>query len=126
MRLDSFQLADGGVPRFAERCGIDERFRYWSGASGRRYLFTAIEGEELASFSSGVVLLVREDAFGAAEAVEAVSLAEGGTVLAAELASRLAADDGLTAYVHLLADRPAAQRALIFDLASQRRSRLAA
>ena len=123
MRLSCpLELTDGGVPRFVVRCGLDDRFRYWAGASGHRYLFTAIDGEELASFSTGVALLVRENSPGHAEAVEAVNLAESGSMAAFELASRLAADPRLTAYVHLLADRESARHALIADLTAPRRS----
>lgn len=125
MPIDPLQLIDGGVPRFVERCGLDERFRYWAGGSGRRYLFTAVDGEELASFSSGVAMLVREGRFGAAYAVAIVNLSEGGTSAASALAGRLAADGRLTAYVHLLAEGAAAQDAVIDDL-SQPRARLAA
>lgn len=111
-------LTDGGTPQFAERCGAGGRFRYWLGASGRRYLFTSIGGEELGGFTSGVVLLVRHGESGEAHAVEAVTLF--GRKDAARLAQRLDGDDSLVAYVHFLADNRSARQAIIEDISGGR------
>jgi hypothetical protein len=46
-------------PEVPQRVGLGDRFHYFRGASGRRYLFSAIPADELADFRSAVVLLAR-------------------------------------------------------------------
>ena len=45
------------APKLAERAGFGDRFRYWRGRSGRRYLFTAVPPDDLDDFRSAVVIL---------------------------------------------------------------------
>lgn len=111
-------LTDGGAPQFAERCGVGSRFRYWVGTSGRRYLFTTIDAEELSGFTSGVVLLVRHGESGEAHAVEAITLF--GRKDAARLARRLDEESSLVAYVHFLAESRNARQSILEDLAGSR------
>lgn len=51
---------DTGLPRAAEVPGIADRYRYWQGRSGERYLFTRVEPVRLREFTSAVVVLLRK------------------------------------------------------------------
>ena len=46
-------------PEVPQRAGLGDRFHYFRGASGRRYLFSAIPANELPDFRSAVVMLAR-------------------------------------------------------------------
>jgi hypothetical protein len=46
------------VPRIAEDAGIGERYRYWTGRSGRRYLFTRTERASLPEFENALAIAV--------------------------------------------------------------------
>jgi len=43
-------------PDFARKAGVGDRFYYWRGHSGRRYLFTVVSPDSLRDFRSAVVL----------------------------------------------------------------------
>lgn len=114
-----FPFADGGVPRLADLAGFGDRFHFWCGASGRRYLFSAVEARALADFRDALVVLARRDANGALIG-EAVTLI-GGTDAAERgtLTARLAADPRLEAFVHLLAPTLHARQAALDDILGQ-------
>ena len=44
-------------PEIPQKAGLGDRFHYFRGRSGRRYLFTAVSGEALADFRSVVAIL---------------------------------------------------------------------
>jgi hypothetical protein len=96
------------VPQSAASIGQGERFRYWQGASGRRYLFSRVEIDELATFDDAVAILIGPH--GARARVGVIS----------EDGFRQGANGGLVvngaecAYVHLLA-RDAEARAAVMD-----------
>ncbi len=112
---DWFPLEDGGVPKFAQRCGLGERFQYWRGRSGRRYLFTAVGANDLADFSQAVIVLARAD--GARLCGAAIVCPDDpGEPTIDNVAHLLARDGRLVVYVHLLADDTGARRRLTADL----------
>jgi hypothetical protein len=105
------------VPRAVLAAGLPARVVYWSGLSGRRYLFTAGGRDGIGDFAEGV----------------AIAVAEGRIVWAGDLAACEPAIDatGLSRaswYVHLLAGTPEARREIVEDLrpAECRHLRLAA
>jgi hypothetical protein len=51
-------------PEVPQRAGLGDRFHYFRGFSGRRYLFSAIDREDLADFRSAVVMVARPAADG--------------------------------------------------------------
>jgi hypothetical protein len=55
MVMDMSLLSED-APESARNAGLGYRYRYWRGASGRRYLFTAIPSESLADFRSVIVI----------------------------------------------------------------------
>jgi hypothetical protein len=46
-------------PEVPQRVGLGDRFHYFRGNSGRRYLFSAVPQDELAAFRNAVVILAR-------------------------------------------------------------------
>ena len=46
-------------PDFPRKAGLGDRFHYFRGRSGRRYLFSVVPHAELADFRSAVVILAR-------------------------------------------------------------------
>lgn len=45
------------APKAAEALGLGDRYRYFRGRSGRRYLFTAVPAEALADYRGAVVVM---------------------------------------------------------------------
>ena len=54
--VTEMSLLSEDAPESARNAGLGYRYRYWRGASGRRYLFTAIPSESLADFRSVIVV----------------------------------------------------------------------
>lgn len=95
-----------------------DRFHYWCGASGRRYLFTAVPAESLGDFCHAIAVLAAPDGTGALSG-RAVSLVETpGDALS--LAAALTADPRLVAFVHLLAPTAGEREAVLDDLLGRR------
>jgi hypothetical protein len=57
-------LLSEDAPKPARRAGYGYRFRYWRGASGRRYLFSVVPVEALADFRAVVVMFAEPAANG--------------------------------------------------------------
>jgi hypothetical protein len=95
------------VPNIVLEAGLPTRFRYWSGRSGARYLFTRTDPAGLGHFDEAVVIIARSGRI-----VWAGNPPAGNAALA-ELHALLQRD-GTEIYVHLLA-RTADQRELIID-----------
>ena len=108
-------LIDGGVPRIAERCGLGERYHYWQGFSGRRYLFTAIEAEQLGDFRNVVIIIARRDSSGLS-GLEIVAPGDPGEPDIERIACRLNRYPGLQAFVHLLARDHGDRRMMMSDI----------
>ena len=90
------------LSRAALAAGLPPRFRYWTGRSGRRYLFTALDSD-LSGFGEGVAIAVRNDRI-----VWAISLEETGAPPATSC--------GTTLYLHLLAVGAEERQAVADDL----------
>ena len=95
------------VPNIVLKAGLPARFRYWSGRSGARYLFTRTDSGELDHFDVAVVILAR---FGR---IIWAGDPPAGRPCAAEMRALLQRE-GTEIYVHLLA-RDAARRERIID-----------
>ncbi|GHB27704.1 hypothetical protein GCM10007094_15050 [Pseudovibrio japonicus] len=50
-------LPSGTSPRVSEELGAGSQFKYWSGASGHRYLFTRISQAEVPDYAEKLVLI---------------------------------------------------------------------
>ena len=91
------------ISKVALAAGIPARYLYWTGRSGRRYLFTRMEGAEAAALCEGVAI-----------AVSGGQIVWVGGVEAMASESRVAS--GAAVYVHLLASSEAERRGVIWDL----------
>jgi hypothetical protein len=97
------------IPNSVLEAGLPARFRYWSGLSGKRYLFTRTDLAGLAHFDEAVVILVR---YGR---VIWAGDPPGRDSPAGELAA-LAGRHGTEIYIHLLARSNEQREAIIGDL----------
>jgi hypothetical protein len=105
-KAEDHMAASSFIPQSAREAGVPARYRYWTGRSGRRYLFTRTDAGSLEDFRGAVLLAVR---FG-----DIVWAGDS----AAE-ARRHAASRGTGVYVHLLAASAAARREIAADLAPE-------
>ena len=96
------------VPQVAIVAGMHSRYRYWTGGSGERYLFTQVAAKSLDDFDDGIFLLVR---FGTIQTVGDRS------AVSAALADGCR---GAVLYVHLLATSEASHMHIIDDLMPHR------
>ena len=105
-------------PEIPQKAGFGDRFHYFRGRSGRRYLFTVVSGEEFRDFRSVVAMLAAAMPSGrlAADAIVTVD-ALGRVEPATDPAWPPAADGQTLCLVHLLAASEAERRAVLADLA---------
>ncbi|WP_407049504.1 hypothetical protein [Methyloraptor flagellatus] len=107
-----------GQPMSARSIGLGERFRYWSGASGRRYLFSSMSTAALDDLTNVVVLLVATDMRGEHQVVWLGEI-DGEGVRSGQPVGQ-AKDRPTRAYVHLLAGSDDERRAILLDLTAGR------
>ena len=103
------------VPHVALLAGFGDRYRYWLGHSGRRYLFTRVESAALAEFQEAVVIAVVHGRI--------VWTGEARTMANPFVMRNLGRCDF---YVHLLAGDTEGRRLVIADLQGSRRPLAAA
>jgi hypothetical protein len=108
------QLNCGRVSATAQSVGLGDRFRYWRGASGRRYLFSLVQDSDLHDLQNAIVI---EALFVGSEPVP-VWLGEidsdgtsSGRPLGAATALRR------RTFVHFLSSSDEERRAILHDLA---------
>jgi hypothetical protein len=109
----------------AQAAGLDARFHFWRGASGRRYLFTEVAPENLRHFENVVVLLAEVTRKGQPVAASATVI-EARLFEGAGLFRELAGSSRLRPFVHFLATTPRARRAVVSDLAAVESERVIA
>jgi hypothetical protein len=107
-------LLSEDAPESARNAGLGYRYRYWRGASGRRYLFTAIPSESLADFRSVVVIQAEPVADGRLRARAVYAIGEKGETDG--VPPRKAPGDKV--FVHFLAASEEERRRIIEDLAA--------
>ncbi len=102
---------------------LGARFRSWRGASGRRYVFSIYSPHGCPAYSHAVMIVAAATDAGDRRAL---FVADTGCfpelVVAGAIANWTAAAAGIEFHVHLLANSPAARRALIADLSQAPRS----
>jgi hypothetical protein len=118
-------FSDAGAPEIATLGPLGDRYRYWRGASERRYLFSAVEGGKLGDFADAVVVVARRVPGGTFTGVMALVIGAAGDPARRALERRLAATSGLVVFVHLLAKSAAERGSILGDLLGEVR-RLAA
>ena len=120
-----FSLSADGTPGVTEAAGLEPRFQFWRGSSGRRYLFTEVAPESLRHFENVVVLLAEVTRAGRPVASSATVI-EARLLEGSALFRELAAGSRLRPFVHFLATTPRARRNVVADLAAVEAVRLAA
>lgn len=106
-----------GIPAAAKEIGLNERYRYWRGASGRRYLFTLVPIDSIEDFREAVVMFVSNTRQRADKVLWVGAVDKGGVDKAEKLAHRKRGRPIKQAFIHLLATDPEERRAIIDDLA---------
>ena len=118
-------FSDAGTPEIATHGPLGDRYRYWRGASGQRYLFSAVEADRLGDFADVIVVVARPQPGGSFAGVTALMVGATTDPARRALQRRLSATTGLIVFVHLLAKTPADRAAILNDLLGESR-RLAA
>jgi hypothetical protein len=110
--VGALALLSDDPPEPARNAGFGDRFRYWRGASGRRYLFSLVPADALPDFRSVVVMIAERLADGRLVGRALIDVGEAGCREA------LRFTPGETPFVHFLALTRDARRRLIEDLAA--------
>jgi hypothetical protein len=106
-------LVMDGSPLSARALGLADRFRYWRGASGRRYLFSAIGADALDDLVNVVVLTTVDGPEGNDRVAWVGEIDENG-----DRSGRVIADAAGRArtFVHFLASTGPERQAILRDL----------
>ena len=86
LMIGALALPSDDPPGPARDAGYGDRFRYWRGASGRRYLFSLVPAEALPDFNSVVVMVAERRADGRLIGRGLIDVGEGGCRHAPRLA----------------------------------------
>jgi hypothetical protein len=120
--VTDMSLLSEDAPESARNAGLGYRYRYWRGASGRRYLFTAIPSESLADFRSVIVVHAEPVADGRLRARAVYAIGDEGET--DDVPPKKAPGDKV--FVHFLAVTEDDRRQVVADLAAAPMVRLAA
>jgi hypothetical protein len=118
-------LLSDDPPDLVRRAKLGDRFHYWRGRSGRRYLFSAVDDDALSDFRSAVALIAEPAPDGRLVATAIALLDGAGRVLNGEMPWPRALPPDTVLLVHLLAQTDAERWDVVADL-SGRPLRLAA
>ena len=105
-------------PEIPQKAGLGDRFHYFRGGSGRRYLFTLVSGDALADFRSVVAMLAEPAPSGRLSAGTVVTVDGRGRIGPVADLAWPPADRQALCLVHLLAASEAERRAVVADLAA--------
>jgi len=104
-------------PEIPQKAGLGDRFHYFRGRSGRRYLFTVVSGETLTDFRNVVAILAEVAPAGRLAARAAVTVDALGRIGPAPDPAWPPAQGQPTLWlVHLLAASDAERHAVVADL----------
>jgi hypothetical protein len=104
-------------PELPQRAGLGDRFHYFRGLSGRRYLFSTVPREALADFSSAVAMLAAPAGRGRLAARAIVALDGKGRPAYGDGNWPPLMAPGTICLVHLLATSDQDRAAILDDLA---------
>lgn len=100
-----------------ETSELMQRFQFWTGASGQRYVHTIYTLLDCPALSSGNIILVNRDAAGQRAILDVAVLGPNSPSLnLAEIRQRGATLGANEVHVHLLADSDREARRIAFDL----------
>ncbi len=102
-------------PEVPRKAGLGDRFHYFRGASGRRYLFSKVPAKDFADFASAVVIVAERLMDGRLAVTWIAPLDSFGAPAAADRRS-LRIRAGSLVLVHLLSESEAERNAMVADL----------
>ncbi len=105
-------------PEIPQKAGLGDRFHYFRGGSGRRYLFTLVSGDALADFRNVVAMLAEPAPSGRLSACTVVTVDGRGRISPVADLAWPPVDRRALCLVHLLAASEPERRAVVADLAS--------
>ena len=103
-------------PELSRRARLGNRFQYWCGHSGTRYLFSAVPFETLADFRSAVAMLAEPTADGRFVAWTVAIIDSAGRLHAKDGSWPLISSAGSIAFVHFLAESDRERQLLVDEL----------
>lgn len=106
-------IHDAGRPSSLAGTALEAQFRYWSGASGRRYLTRVMDLDQAGDFGGAPLVLAAIDESGGREAVWVGLAGEAGFDAAIHAARAVGACE---AHVHLLAESSDDRRSVAGDI----------
>jgi hypothetical protein len=115
MVAELLPILSDASPGLARRAKLGDRFRYWRGRSGDRYLFSAVPFDTLADYRSAVAILAEPTADGSFLAWAAALIDASGR-LNADSSWPESVPYGSIAFVHFLAETESERHALLDDV----------
>lgn len=116
MVAELLPILSDAAPGLARRAELGDRFRYWRGCSGARYLFSAVPFEALADFRRVAAIIAEPTADGAFLAWSVAIIDSTGHLAALDAAWPTCAPTGSIVFVHFLAESDAELEKLLGDL----------
>lgn len=104
------------APRPSQRADFGDRFRYWRGISGTRYLFSAVPFDALSAFRRVAAIVAEPGADGNFVAWSAALIDSTGRLNALDAAWPAHNPTGSIVFVHFLAENDAELERLLGDL----------
>lgn len=104
------------TPELSRRARLGNRFQYWCGQSGMRYLFSAVPFDTLADFRSAVAILAEPTADGRFVAWAAAIIDSDGRLHATNNSWPEMPPTGSIAFVHFLAESDSERQLLIDEI----------
>jgi hypothetical protein len=123
--VESFANAGGAVStplRALEGGALDTRFRSWTGASGRRYVFSVFSQNSCPTFEHAVALIATLGRDGERRAIAVEDTGCFPDISLAKGVATIPTGDAFEVHIHLLATSRMERAALVADLAQARRS----
>ena len=119
-------LLSAQPPEVPRRAGLGDRFHYFQGSSGRRYLFSVVPLDELADFRSAVVIIAHTARGGRLAADRITVLDRFGRPSGHDRHWPPTATPDTVALVHLLSTSDAERHDIVSDLSADKLTALAA
>ena len=104
------------APGLARRAKLGDRFHYWRGRSGDRYLFSAVPFDALADFRSAVTILAEPTPDGRFIAWAVAIVDSAGRLESPDGSWPAGVPHGSVAFVHFLAATDGDRRGLVDDI----------
>lgn len=118
MVAELLPILSDAAPDLARRAELGDRFRYWRGRSGTRYLFSMVPFDSLTDFRRAAAIVAEPLTDGGFLAWSAAIIDSGGRLDALDAAWPRGVPAGSVVFVHFLAESDAELEALLGDLFS--------